>query len=293
MLFLTLLALALALVVGKKRVRREIRSVPIKEWHSVLAALQVMKVVPQDVGISIYGKHFQNYDQLVIRHSLASLYGPGDAAHFSEVFPIYHRAWTLLLENSLLAIDPTIRGLPYWDFSLDQNPDSGVTSAFSDRYFGGSGDVSLSPNPPSTSSLHLTIPLSFIPFQPTDGYTVTDGPFAYWPIADSSTLPPEAHSLTSVFGLLRHPLSINNNPYLTRRIGSLCGIQFDFGDASFYSKCSSLGANISEFRLCIDPTIHGPAHLAIGGSWQRDSQTGKKDSSRRVQPFLRTHALKS
>lgn len=143
---------------------------------------------------------------------------------------------------------------------------------------------------------------------------MTDGPFAYWPIADSSTLPPEAQS--SVFGLLRHPLSINNNPFLTRRIGSLCGIQFEFGDSSSYSKCSNLGANISEFRLCeclssssvpllplalflssispslsssllpvpshpgIDPTIHGPAHLAIGGSWQRDSQRGQKDSTR-------------
>ena len=169
---LVVLTLVWTLAGGRKRLRREIRSLPVKEWKTVVAAMHVMKVVPQEVGLSIYGRHFRSYDSLVLQHSQASLHGPGDAAHFSEVFPIFHRAWTLAFENSLMAIDPSILGLPYWNFALDQDPSSGATSAFSSQYFGGSGDVSLlflslslslsSPNSSSFISLLHCHPFSLL-----------------------------------------------------------------------------------------------------------------------------------
>jgi len=172
------------------------------------------------------------------------------------VFLIFHRAWVLIFESSLLAVDPKIIGLPYWDFSIDMRYDRGDTSVatvFSDKYFGSDGD-------------------------PTAEYVVTDGPFAYWPICNDTSK--FGLSFSSPYGLLRSPVSVNRAPFLTRRLGSLCGVHFQLGNPDAYTICQETISNpdMEAFRTCIDPTIHGPAHLYIGGSWKRDSQLGQPDS---------------
>ena len=204
---MAIVVLTLAVASAFKRLRREIRSLSPSEWNDVVNAIRVMKFIPQEEGRSIYGSDFRSYDDLIAQHATASLSVHGDQAHFSEVFPIFHRAWCLAMENSLLSINSNIQGLPYWDFSLDMD-DSGVhPSIFSETYLGGSGD-------------------------PIEGYAVVDGPFSYWPIADISS--GIYGSISSPYGQLRHPLSINPSPYMTRRLGSLCGIKFDLGDSRYY-----------------------------------------------------------
>jgi Common central domain of tyrosinase len=74
----------------------------------------------------------------------------------------FHRAYLLRFENSLLAVDPTIEGLPYWDYSEDTETGKYFETTdyiFSDKYFGS------------------------IKGNPDENYAITDGLFAYWPIA--------------------------------------------------------------------------------------------------------------
>lgn len=234
-----------------KRVRREVRSLTKRQWKRVVNAFHILKIIPGDEGELLYGPAYRSYDAMVAKHAVAALDVNGDQGHFSPVFSVFHRAWTLELENALLAVDPLILGLPYWDFSLDMLNTPSYPTVFSAEYFGSNGD-------------------------PEQGYAVVDGPFSYWPIArDTLNF---GLNWSSPYGYLRHPVSVNPSPFLCRRIGSLCGRYFEFGDPNSYRLCSALGPDISQFRECTDPTLHGPAHLRLGGSWKRTSQRNAKDS---------------
>merc|ERR1719162_1125375 len=94
-------------------VRREIRNISDVERKQVFAALHIMKTVDQEAGESKYGKHFLNYDRLVLKHIRAATHPTCDQGHFGPAFLTFHRALMLAAENSLRAIDPQISGLPY------------------------------------------------------------------------------------------------------------------------------------------------------------------------------------
>lgn len=247
------LSLRVSADVFSPRIRKEIRKLSPTAWNRIVSAIKVMKYTPDDEGAELYGPWFRSYDTLVAQHAAASLDPNGDNAHFSEVFSIFHRAWCLAFENSIIAIDPKIRGLPYWDFSLDakKDDDNDFPTVFSSTYLGSSGD-------------------------PESGYAVTDGPFAYWPIANDTSI--FGLDFSSPYGYLRHPVSVNPSPFMTRRLNSLCGIEFDMGNKMSYRECNVIEPDISLYRQCIDPSLHGPAHLAIGGSWKRASQLDREDS---------------
>lgn len=76
--------------------------------------------------------------------------------------PAFHRAFLLRFENALLAVDPTVGALPYWDYAEDTASGKYFETKdyiFSDTYFGS------------------------IQGNPDENYAVTDGLFAHWPIA--------------------------------------------------------------------------------------------------------------
>lgn len=61
--------------------------------------------------------------------------------HFGPHFIIFHRSWLLRLERALLAVDPGIESLPYWNIALDAYPDGKYRDdpdkyIFTDKYFG-------------------------------------------------------------------------------------------------------------------------------------------------------------
>ena len=172
----------------------------------------------------------------------------GDQAHFGPVLALFHRAWLLELENSILAVDSSIEALPYWDYSRDVAPlKSNYTSIFSAKYFG-----------------------SYVGEAPD--YSIIDGEFGHWPILkDTDTNEPLLHK--NVYGYQRHPLSLNKSPYLTRRGGSICGYNIGLGDPQMWNLCLNSGDSISDWTACVDSRIHGPAHSSIAGSWRRDGQT--------------------
>lgn len=115
-------------------------------------------------GRRLYGSKFINYDDLTMLHA-CSVYDPQcDQGHYGPNFANFHRAYLLAFENSLLAIDPSIEAMPYWNVFRD-TPDSddcygydNECYIFSDKYFGDLyGDSS-------------------------EDYAVTNGLFAYWPV---------------------------------------------------------------------------------------------------------------
>ena len=235
---------------NKKRIRKEIRDLSPVEWSKVVRAMWIMKNTANIPGKKLYGNRFTQYDELLMQHISAALDPRGDHGHFGPVFGLFHRAWLLKFENSLLAIDPSIKGMPYWDFARDMTPLSQhYPSAFSAKYFGSRiGQAS--------------------------DYAVVDGPFAKWTVPKNTNGHSNIH--TNPFGYIRHPLNPNKSPYFTRKGGTICGTQFGLGDPTMWDVCLQAGDKILDWNACIDAYIHGPAHSSIAGSWR---QTGQKTDS--------------
>lgn len=140
------------------------------------------------------------------------------------------------------------KGLPYWDCTIDARILSnghieGVNeSIFSDRYLGSSVGAK------------------------TSGYAVKSGRFAFWPIAMSSAL----YNLSSnIFGFMRHPLSLNDTPYLSRHGGYLCGSNLTLPTSKDWNYCltSTKPFDIVSWDACVEPYIHAPPHTYLAGSW--------------------------
>ena len=142
------------------RIRREWRELNADERQRVADAFWVMKTTLHDEGQALYGEHFANYDDLLIRHACAVMDPRCDQGHSSPAILTFHRAIILTFENSLRAVDPTIEGLPYWDPSLDSELGPGKyygdaeMSIFSENFFGSKDG---NPNASSQSSKTLSV----------------------------------------------------------------------------------------------------------------------------------------
>lgn len=93
------------------RIRKEIRKLSATEWNDVVNGMWIMKKTPLDQGKTKYGPQFITYDRMLAKHAHAALNPVGDQAHFGPIFGVFHRAWLLEFENSLLAINKNISGL--------------------------------------------------------------------------------------------------------------------------------------------------------------------------------------
>ena len=231
-----------------KRIRREVRDLPSRDWDNVVNAMWIMKKLSDADGKRKYGEFFVSYDTMVAKHISAALDPRGDQAHFGPVLGPFHRAWLLELENSLLSIDARIEALPYWDYTRDVAPlSSRYTSIFNDKYFG-----------------------SYTGQAPD--YSVLDGRFARWPISRNGPSHGK-HNWRNPYGFLRNPISINKSPYVTRNGGSVCGYPMAIGDPTMWDHCLKVGDSILDWAACVDSKVHGRAHSSIAGSWRRDGQS--------------------
>ena len=145
-----------------RRVRREWRKLTPEIKKRVANAFWTLKKYSTKDGQKIYGKHFFNYDEIILQHA-CSVWDPRcNQGHMGPQFMTFHRAWLLKLELALLSVDPMIEALPYWNMALDAvgglyHGDK-EKSIFSDQYFG-----------------------AFFTKE-SENYTVTDGLFSFWPI---------------------------------------------------------------------------------------------------------------
>lgn len=218
--------------------RREIRDLTPDQWRRVVRAMWKMKTTNDVDGKKTFGSNFLSYDTLHKLHQSASLNPIGDQMHFGPMFGPTHRAWLLLFEHSLLAVDPRIDGLPYWDFRRDALKTH--ESIFTNKYLGSKKGTG-------------------------EGYTVIDGSFARWPTTrDGGTTIKGTH--TNAYGYLRHPLSMNKAPYNTRNGGSICGYPLGLGNPDMWEPCL-LAGNILDWTACVDGNLHGATHSSVAGSW--------------------------
>ena len=155
-----------------------------------------MRTVGQEEGEITYGPMYKDMDYFITKHAVTATDSRGDQGHFSPAFMTWHSLFMLEFENSLLAVDPAIEGLPYWD-STDNS-----TSIFTNEYMG---------------SVPGTGPSS----------TVIDGRFANWPVHSEPNWklsnyqkywqhPEFVNFVNSDTGFLRQTGNFNDNPILTR-----------------------------------------------------------------------------
>eukprot|EP00931_Biecheleriopsis_adriatica_P060248 TRINITY_DN36160_c0_g1_i1.p1 TRINITY_DN36160_c0_g1~~TRINITY_DN36160_c0_g1_i1.p1 ORF type:complete len:841 (-),score=136.83 TRINITY_DN36160_c0_g1_i1:23-2524(-) len=237
----------------KRRVRRELRSLSAEEREKVFAAVDVMKLTSTKAGQHKYGRNFVSYDELVAQH-LANAASPGcDEAHLGVAFATYHRAFLLRFELSLLAVDPDIGAMPYWDYNVEAKMAEPRKSEIW-KWFGSSeGD-------------------------PNDGHAVKDGRFAHWRIRANAS---EISNYSNSYNLLRSPWNANPSRHITRHRYS-CGSETSF-DARIWKLCAE-APDFLAWYACVDPTVHTWAHSFLGGVWHTERNVS------RVECFL-TNAI--
>jgi hypothetical protein len=172
------------------RVRKEWRTLSDNEIERIAKAFSIMNTTDTLTGREKYGKHFWNAQDLVVFHVCAVVDPRCDQAHFGPNFMTFHRAYLLLIENSLRAVDPEILALPYWAMQLDskngiynpRNPDATDKDKyiFTNKYFG----------------RYFT--------REEDDFVVTDGLFAYWSVPEWVFNETNVYNDPSLAGQLRY-----------------------------------------------------------------------------------------
>jgi len=163
----------------------------------------------------------------------------------------WHSLFLLEFENSLLAVDPSISGLPYWDSSTNT-----TGSVFTSKYFGSA---------PGTGINHQVI----------------DGRFAKFPIKTNFDIKryskyftnPQYVNFTNcpATDMLRSDSNTNNNPWVTRfgdefHYGHQDGIQCDsiLGYWLDWYECIELGRVRGMSVTGSSFSWHSGAHIGIG-----------------------------
>jgi len=239
-----LASLFVAAAVGDVRIRREIRGLSSTERQRVFNALHIMKHTSQEDGEKRYGPMFRNYDSITVQHAYAAVNPKCDQGHFGPAFFTFHRVMVLLVEESLLAVDPAIEAIPYWNFNEDfeQYEDPSDSVVWTDSYFGESqGDVN-------------------------NGWQIRNGPWANWTVTKNPTT-----FKPNPFGFLRGWGNMNNAVGLTRA-HTICGVPLSpYGDLTSRSMGDCIKeASFHNFFFCMDHGLEGPhpfLHIWLGGSW--------------------------
>lgn len=227
-----------------QRVRQELRSLSPEERNRVFAALNVMKATETAEGRARYGPAYASYDELVAQHLAAAAKYGCDEAHLGAGFATFHRVFTLRFETILLAIDPRIEALPYWDYNVEAKTDDPRGGELWEWFGSSEGDAA-------------------------DGNAVKDGLFAHWRVRANAS---DISNYTNPYGLLRSPWNVNPSTRITR-FRYACGSQTTF-DVGVWDTCLT-APHYLEWYTCIDPTVHTWAHSFIGGVWNTERNVSR------------------
>lgn len=268
---------------AKLRVRKEIRSLSFKEYKMYLQGLSTMISLSTDVGQVLFGPKYRELDFFVIQHAYNAL-TPNfnnpqltNIGHFGPWFMNFHQAIELEYENSLLAVVPGLKAMPY--FAMYEDMAGGRYYNTSQTIFG----------PGYAGSL---------PGSAEEGYAVMDGPFAgkligyfnykkYGFIASSYN--------GSVGGILRAPTNLLTNPRLVRFPSSFspatgatgvfnAGLEMVYNRSSWL-RCAdpALVRSSWDFVSCVDLPVSILSGIPVAPQWQGSPQGS--------QPSAFTHAL--
>ena len=243
--------------------RKELRQLSNAEREKVFAALDIMKTTRQEDGLKRYGANFVNYDLVVLAHVRAATHPTCDQGHNGPAFLTFHRALSVWVEKSLVAIDPEIHGLPYWDYNLDFDNNSNPREAimWSDDWFGeANGDE---------RDMNMIRTGRFKHWQVHDNATAL---FAEFPVHhDASVQTPD---ILQSYNFLRGPTNLQYAPRITRK-DTTCGkdssagapIPGTFVTKKHWPNCVDADASLVDFFVCMDHGPHGFYHAWLGGAW--------------------------
>ena len=217
------------------RVRPNLLNLPLAQVQRVTAAMNTMKVSGQ-------------YDEFIKRHMRAMMIvvpagSYSNAAHNSPIFLPWHRAFAWEFETALMAIDPTITGLPYWKWETATtlnggNPKKSVL--WTANYWGPDGD-------------------------PANGDRVLTGPFKDWK-AVLYNYTTTGFSLRSTPGIIRRmgrdPQSaVTTLPNEAQLADTLSYTTYDV--APYNSITNSFRGRMEGWTS--GPRMHNQVHRYIGG----------------------------
>lgn len=228
---------------SNQRVRKEIKDLSTTEWLKVVDAIWTMKNTSMADGLSKYGNNFKTYDYFVVQHAVTAMDSRGDQGHFSNAFATFHAAFVLEFEVSLLAVDPSIGGLPYWDGTGDI-----LTTTFFGSATGTGADMIVVdgkfPNFPIVSNFGIAAWSS------------------YMHVVDGAT-----NGYTGNGGFLRG--TIPNNALQTSKV-TRYGKSWSFA-TSAQDQCAATSGCWNDWYSCIEGgsssgNFHSGAHQTIGGT---------------------------
>ena len=221
-----------------KYVRREIRDLTVADRTAYFRAMSTVAKLDLATGIARYGSKFVNLEYFAVKHIHTQECSP---FHGGLSFLTAHAAFTLELEQSLQAIDPSV-AQPYWDYTKDEKlygSDWGYESPlFQPDWFG---------NIQSNESVD---------------YIIADGWFAHTPVPTNRSRP-----VHNSYG--RITTSINNDPsqYVTRA-HEFCGIPVDMPLPGCKEMTGCLTTdNLVDLHYCLEDELHGDLHAILGGAW--------------------------
>ena len=223
-----------------KFTRRSIYDLKQRDREQFLSAMRIMYSTEGELGRKQFGKKYLSMEELVATHLEGAADKACDHWHDDAGFVVHHIAFTLLMEQSLQAIDETIT-VPYWDYTLDELLDDWTQAQmFQEDWFG-----QASPE--------------------TESHVISNGPWAFTPVkkkAEPST------SVHNPYGLLRSPWNTNPTPYVTR-------YRYTVGmkDAGYtLPSCKHFrhaynSMTIALINNYLNGILHGQIHIMLGGHW--------------------------
>jgi hypothetical protein len=230
-----------------KYVKRELRALSDADRRSFLKAAAKLWKYSTEEGRLLYGDQFTGISTLVEEHALASNDIRCDQFHEGSGFFTHHFAITQTFESALRAVNPAV-SLPYWDFTIEgqEIKDAGenpsyfleVTPFLTHKWFGSVDE---------------------------DGH-IADSKFAFSQmpkVTDSSVVEPNS------YGYVRSYWNNNNDPYVTRHLFDVCGVEPTNKKVpncqTHYELANT--ASLAKFQVLSPSDGHGTMHVQLGGMY--------------------------
>lgn len=238
-------------VMAAKYIRREIRSLTDSDRQNYFDAMDTMYTLSEEEGQALYGSKWHNAEFFSYKHLTGA--GTTDCDHWHDGAGIvtHHMAFTLEVEQTLQAVNPSV-AMAYWEYGMDTYLYDSWSDAeiFYPDWFGESS--------PTNEEHAIDDGSRWV------GVEVPDGdPYTEWSISDTGSLNPYVNA----FGHMRSPW--NNNPI------QLIGRHNQTYDMTQYDtmpSCSTLqscykSTTLADINDCSNGATHGPVHILIGGAW--------------------------
>eukprot|EP00752_Nemacystus_decipiens_P001330 g1320.t1 len=248
-------------VVTVKYVRRELRALTDRDRETFFNAVSILQRVPSAVGRAVYGEKYYSKDYFNRMHLYYGGARDCDHWHAGAGFVTSHIAITMMYEQALQSINPSI-AMPYWDVTIEGTfydwSDFRTSSVFSDDWFGAGAPM----NPQKTPDR---------------------GRFAYVPVMANAT---EYSQFYNPYGLLRSAWNTDRNPFLTRHDHLLGFVNNKKPSGCRRFRDAYIAENWMALTEAFNGGAHGNIHGLLGGTWSPEADVYAAETPYIVIPFV-------